>query len=200
MQAKLLRVIQEKELERIGGSRPIRIDPRIVAATNSNLLVEIKDRKFREDLYYRLKVIPIHLPPLRDRKEDIPLLAEHFVRKYNHEFGKKIQGFKDEVMALFVNYDWPGNIRELENLVERLVVLNKEGVIDLRLLPSEIKGEVPDLEEKVALKFRDAVKQFEAEFIQQALNKAGGKKGKAAKMIGIHRNTLLQLKKKYKIN
>ena len=196
MQAKLLRAIQEKEIERIGG--PVPVDVRIVAATNSDLKAETKDRRFREDLYYRLNVIPIHLPPLRERKEDIPLLAEHFLRKYNHEFGKKIKGFKKDVLSLLASYNWPGNIRELENLVERLVVLNRGKEIEAEKLPAEIKGETgaAGTTEK---RFKEAVMKFEAEFIRSALDKAGGKKSRAAKMLGIHRNTLIQLEKKLKI-
>lgn len=200
MQAKILRAIQEKEIERIGASKPIPVDVRIVAATNSDLKAQIKERKFREDLYYRLNVIPIHLPPLRERKEDVPLLAEHFLHKYNHEFGKKIKGFKKEVPALLSAYDWPGNVRELENLVERLVVLTRSSMIEADKLPSEIKGGVACIPTRTETKLRDAVKRFEAEFIREALDKAGGKKGRAAKLMGIHRNTLIQLERKLKIN
>ena len=196
MQAKLLRAIQEKEIERIGGLRPIPVDVRIISATNSDLRQEIKNRKFREDLFYRLNVIPIHLPPLRERKEDIPLLANHFLHKYNRQFNKKIKGFKAETSQLLMQYDWPGNIRELENLIERLVVLTREDEITPEKLPPEIKGELPCKPEVTETKFFDAVRKFEAEFIKKALEKAGGKKGKAAKMLGIHRNTLLNLEKK----
>jgi DNA-binding NtrC family response regulator len=199
MQAKFLRAIQEREIERIGSNRPIPIDVRIVAATNSNLKTAIKERRFREDLYYRLNVIPLQLPPLRERKEDIPLLATHFLYKYNHEFGKKIKGFKKEVLSLLANYDWPGNVRELENLIERLVVLTRGNQIESDKIPSEIKGEGPGKDKPKETKFKAAVKKFEAEFIRQALDKAAGRKGKAAKTLGIHRNTLLQLEKKLKI-
>jgi DNA-binding NtrC family response regulator len=198
MQAKLLRAIQEKEIERIGGGKPIPVDVRIIAATNSNLKAEIKERKFREDLFYRLNVIPIHLPPLRERKADIPLLAEHFLHKYNHEFGKKLKGFKKEVLSLLTDYDWPGNVRELENLIERLVVLTRNGSIGAEKLPPEIKGETC-LPSSSEAKFKDAVRKFEADFIRQALDRSGGKKSQAARLMGIHRNTLLQLEKKLKI-
>ena len=198
MQAKLLRAIQEKEIERIGGGKPLPVDVRIVAATNSDLKAQIKERKFREDLYYRLNVIPIHLPPLRERKGDIPLLAEHFLHKYNHEFGKKLKGFKKEVLSLLADHDWPGNVRELENLIERLVVLTRSGSIGVEKLPPEIKGETC-LPASSEAKFKDAVRKFEADFIRQALDRSGGKKSKAARLLGIHRNTLLQLEKKLKI-
>jgi len=199
MQAKFLRALQEREIERVGGSRPIPIDVRIVAATNSDLKAAIKERRFREDLYYRLNVIPVQLPPLRERKEDIPLLATHFLYKYNHEFGKKIKGFRKDALALLANYDWPGNVRELENLVERLVVLTHGGLIEADKLPPEVRGEAGCQDRPNETKFKAAVKRFEADFIRQALEKAEGKKGKAAKTLGIHRNTLLQLEKKLKI-
>jgi DNA-binding NtrC family response regulator len=188
MQAKLLRAIQEKEIERIGAGYPTPIDVRIISATNSDLRSSIKKYKFREDLYYRLNVIPIHLPPLRGRREDIPLLANHFLHKYNREFSKNIKGIKKEAMQLLVNYDWPGNIRELENLIERLCVLSKTDHIGSDRIPPEIKGELPCQPEI-----------SESEVNLQALKKAGGKKGKAAKLLGIHRNTLLQLEKKLNI-
>ncbi|MFH1386842.1 MAG: sigma-54 dependent transcriptional regulator [bacterium] len=193
MQAKLLRAIQEKEIERVGGNRPIPIDVRIISATNSDL----RSVKFRSDLYYRLNVIPIHLPPLRERKEDIPLLVSHFINKYNHEFGKKIKGFKKEVLALLANYNWPGNVRELENLVERLIVLTKDGFIGAEKVPAEIKGEPETI--KTTRKLSQAVKHFEVDFIRRALEKEGGNKNKAAKSLGIHRNTLRYLEKKHKI-
>jgi DNA-binding NtrC family response regulator len=196
MQAKLLRAIQEKEIERIGAGYTTPVDVRIISATNSDIRTAIKKYKFREDLYYRLNVIPIHLPPLRERKEDSPLLVSHFLHKYNRAFGKKIKGFKKHALDLLVKYDWPGNIRELENLIERLAVLTKKTQIGTDRLPPEIKGDLPFPSESEDIKLFKAVQKFEADFIRQALQKSGGKKGKAAKMLGIHRNTLLQLEKK----
>ncbi|MFC1510997.1 sigma-54-dependent transcriptional regulator [Candidatus Margulisiibacteriota bacterium] len=196
MQAKLLRAIQQKEIERIGAGYPTPVNVRIISATNSDLRTAIKHYKFREDLFYRLNVIPVHLPPLRERKEDIPLLANHFLQKYSNEFGKKIKGIKKEAIDLLTSYDWPGNIRELENLIERLVVLTKGAHIGTNRLPPEIKGELPVQAEPKETNLSDAVKKFEAKFIRQALEKAGGKKGKAAKSLGIHRNTLIQLEKR----
>ncbi len=200
MQAKLLRTIQEKEIERIGAGYPTPIDVRIIAATNSDIREAIKKYKFREDLYYRLNVIPIHLPPLRERKEDIPLLTTHFLHKYNHEFGNKIVGFKKEAIKALEKHDWPGNIRELENLVERLVVLTKEDHISLSRLPQEITGAACNQSDPKEERFHQAVKRFEADFIRRVLKKTDGKKGEAAKLLGIHRNTLLQLEKKLKID
>lgn len=199
MQAKLLRAIQQKEIERVGAGYPTPVDVRIISATNSDLRSGIKKYKFREDLYYRLNVIPIHLPPLRERREDIPLLANHFLHKYSRQFGKKIKSFKKDAMQLLKKYDWPGNIRELENLTERICVLNKHEYIEKDRLPPEIKGEFPCKPEMGEITLEEAIQKFEADFIREAIKKAGGKKGKAAKQLGIHRNTLLQLEKRLNI-
>ncbi|MBU0672977.1 MAG: sigma-54 dependent transcriptional regulator, partial [Candidatus Margulisbacteria bacterium] len=200
MQAKLLRVIQEKEIERIGAGYTTPIDVRIIAATNSDLHAAIKKYKFREDLFYRLNVIPIHLPPLRQRREDIPLLANHFLNKHNHQLGKKIKAFKKDAMELLTVYDWPGNVRELENLVERLVVLTKANTINTSHLPAELLGEPASQPNSRETKLYKAIQKFEADFIQQALEKAGGKKSKAAEMLGIHRNTLINIEKRLRID
>src|SRR3989338_9238265 len=197
MQAKLLRVIQEKEIERIGAGHCTSIDVRIISATNSNLQAAIKKYKFREDLFYRLNVIPIHLPPLRERREDIPLLANHFLHKYNREFGKKIKNIKKEAMDLMAIYDWPGNIRELENLIERLSVLCKDKYIDANRLPSEIKGAFGARAVTRDASLFEAVQKFEAEFIRTALRQTSGRKGKTAQLLGIHRNTLINLERKF---
>jgi DNA-binding NtrC family response regulator len=199
MQAKVLRAIQQKEIERIGGHRPIPVDTRIISATNGDLKAAIKEYKFREDLYYRLNVIPIHLPALRERREDIPLLANYFLHKFNQELAKKIKGFKLETLALLSNYDWPGNVRELENLIERLMVLNKGSEIGTAHLPQEIKGGLPFPSQASRDDLATAVRKFEVDFIRQAIAKSGGKKTKAAKMLGIHRNTLTNLEKKLKL-
>jgi DNA-binding NtrC family response regulator len=196
MQAKILRAIQEKEIERIGSGYPTPVDVRIISATNSDLKNAIKLYKFRKDLYYRLNVIPIHLPPLKERKDDISLLANHFLNKCNHKFGKKIKGIKKEVMEKLIGYDWPGNVRELENLIERFSVLTKEREIGAEHLPPEISGESVIEAGPVDSTLSDAVMKFEADFIRKALEKTGGKKGKAAKMLGIHRNTLINLQNK----
>lgn len=198
MQAKLLRAVQQKEIERVGGRQPIAVDVRILAATNSDLALAVKEKRFREDLFYRLHVVPITLPPLRERIEDIPLLADHFIRKYNSEFGKKIKGINHAALELLKKYDWPGNVRELENLIERLVVLTKGEFIETEHLPAEIKGkDEPKTTRSVNLK--EALIRFESSFISQAIAKAGGRKGEAAKILGIHRNTLRNRQKKLKI-
>ncbi|OGC22861.1 hypothetical protein A2291_08780 [candidate division WOR-1 bacterium RIFOXYB2_FULL_42_35] len=196
MQAKLLRTIQEREIERIGSGYATPVDVRIISATNSNLRQEIKNYKFREDLFYRLNVIPIHIPPLRERREDIPILVNHFLQRYSREFGKKIKGMKKSALDLLTEYDWPGNIRELENLIERLVVLTKEELIGTEHLPVEISGQSQTETDLNNGNFFEAVRKFEAKFIQKALQKSSGKKSQAAKLLGIHRNTLSNLEKK----
>ena len=200
MQAKMLRVLQEKVMERVGGEKPIEIDPRVIAATNLDLKAAADEGKFREDLYYRLNVIPINVPPLRERSEDIQLLAQHFIDKYNALLGKKIEGFTPEAVKLMQEYAWPGNVRELENLIERLIVLGKERFIDVKSLPSEIskKENAVSSHELEHMSLKEATLVFEKEFIQKVLERAGGSKSKAAEMLGIHRNTLLQIEKKNK--
>jgi len=201
MQAKLLRTIQERTIERVGGTKPIPVDVRIISATNTDLAQAVKSKRFREDLFYRINVIPLKIPPLRERKEDIHLLIKHFLDVYNREFGKKIKGFKKDAMELLESYYWAGNVRELENLIERLVVLGKDDYIPKEKLPPEILGvkveEVQDIQLS-DLSLKEATERFEAEFIKKALEKAGGSKVKAAKLLGIHRNTLLKLAKKLK--
>ncbi|NLH88229.1 MAG: sigma 54-interacting transcriptional regulator, partial [Firmicutes bacterium] len=130
MQAKLLRVLQEKEFERVGGTETIKVDVRVIAATNQNLRQAVLDGRFREDLYYRLSVVPLFLPPLRERKRDIPLLCARFVDKYNEEFGRKVSGVSPEALEMLAEYDWPGNIRELENAIERAVLLSRADVLE----------------------------------------------------------------------
>jgi DNA-binding NtrC family response regulator len=169
-----------------------------VAATNSDLALAVKERRFREDLFYRLHVVPVNLPPLRERKEDIPLLADHFVRKYNSEFGKKLKGINHAALELLQKYDWPGNVRELENLIERLVVLTKGEFIETERLPVEIRGKEESKKTR-SVNLKDALVRFESGFISQAIAKAGGRKGEAAKILGIHRNTLRNRQKKLKI-
>jgi len=200
MQAKVLRTIQEKEIERIGAGYPSPVDVRIISATNSNLREAIKKYKFREDLFYRLNVIPLHLPPLRERREDIPLLANYFLHRYSRQLGKNTKGIKKDALELMVNYEWPGNIRELQNLIERLCVLSKGSYIEKDRLPPEIRGELPCKPDSGETSLQQAVQKFEADFIRSALKKAGGKKNQAAKLLGIHRNTLLQLEKKLNLD
>ncbi|KAF0132752.1 MAG: two component sigma54 specific Fis family transcriptional regulator [Candidatus Saganbacteria bacterium] len=198
MQGKLLRVLQEKEIERVGGLKPIAVDVRIISASNRDLRKLIEEGKFRIDLFYRLNVIPINIPPLRERKEDVALLVDHFIKIYSKEFSKGIKGLTQKALKIFENYSWPGNVRELQNLIERLIVLAKGPIIDENHLPKEITDPETELNSPgfSYLSFKDAQMKFESSFIRKALLKTGGSKNKAAKMLGIHRNTLLNIEKK----
>ena len=200
LQVKLLRVLQEREFEPIGSTKSVKVDIRVVAATNKNLEELVKKGRFRNDLYWRLNVVPIHLPPLRERKEDIPLLISHFLEIYNERYKGKVSGFSQSAMELLLNYDWPGNIRELENLVQRLVVLKGEGIILPEDLPEKIRGNGHlhsffhfDGEK---LNLNEAVTNLERYLITEALRRTNGVKSKAAKLLGIKRTTLLHKMKK----
>jgi DNA-binding NtrC family response regulator len=196
LQAKLLRVLQEREIERIGSNKPIKVDIRVISATNTNLEDAVIQGKFRQDLYFRLNVVPISIPPLRERKEDIPLLAKHFLNKFNTAFNKKVPGFSKKGLDALRRYHWPGNIRELENLVERIIVLSSgDEVIELEDIPLEILitsgQDVEDLGvEKVGLiKLREA---FEKRIIRNVLEVTEGNQTEAAKILKVNRNTLIQ--------
>lgn len=205
LQVKLLRVLQEKSFERLGGVRPIQVDVRIIAATNRDLEKAIEEGKFREDLYYRLSVIPIHIPPLRERREDIPLLVEHFLEKFNSEKGRSVSGFSPKAMERLIEYSWPGNVRELENLVERLVVLKRSGTIELEDLPDKIRfGPAKDPLGAIVLpeggiRLEETIHRLERELILQALRRTRGVKKEAAELLGMKRTTLIQKMKRNKI-
>jgi DNA-binding NtrC family response regulator len=194
MQSKLLRTVQENMIERVGGERSIPVDVRIIAATNIDIKKAIQDKKFREDLYYRLNVIPIDLPPLRERIEDIPLFVNYFIAKYKKEMKKNIKYISDEALKIFREYPWPGNVRELENLIERIVTLSREDHIDAGDIPSELLGkgskniESFSLDEGSLIK---AVKNFERKLIIDALRACNGNQTTTAKALGIHRTTLI---------
>jgi two-component system response regulator AtoC len=193
LQAKILRALQEREVERVGGSRTIKIDVRVIAATNRDLKKAIEEGTFREDLYYRLNVVPITLPPLRQRREDIPLLVEHFIGKYNREFTRKVKGFSAGATAALYHYDWPGNVRELENVIERAVALAQSETISLRDLPLEISilgGDVIEDIQKAGLSLREARGHFERQYILNILEKVQWNQTEAARVLGLHRNTL----------
>ncbi|MDH4228139.1 MAG: sigma-54 dependent transcriptional regulator [Nitrospirota bacterium] len=202
LQVKLLRALQEREFERVGGNRTVRVDVRIIAATNQNLEAMVRERKFREDLFYRLNVIPIEVPPLRERTEDLELLITHFLDRFNGEKGRKVEGFTAEAMSLLAAYEWPGNIRELENLIERLVILEGGGIIGVDALPEKIghrnvtaaMGRVvlPD----TGLNFDDTVSEFEDALILQALERSQWVKNRAAQLLGLNRTTLVEKIKK----
>ncbi len=195
LQAKLLRVLQEHEFERVGGTKPIRVDIRIIAATNRNLEEAVKDGRFREDLYYRLNVVRLRLPPLRERREDIPGLAEHFLRKYCAETGKTIPGISAEAVDLLKAHPWPGNVRELENAVERAVVLGAGGAIsraDLGLRTATDGTATRSLEFSVG-RFHENVESFKRNLIRRALERAGGNQTRAAETLGLQRTYLARL-------
>jgi DNA-binding NtrC family response regulator len=193
VQAKLLRVMQEKEFLPIGALESRKVDVRILAATNENLRDMVGEGRFREDLYYRLDVISIDLPPLRSRKEDIPLLANHFLKRYCEENKKEVNGFAPEVMERFMHYGWPGNVRELENVVERSVVLAREDLIDARGLPEDVAGGVLPRSGAVlqdGVDFYEAVSRYEKQMIRTALKQAGGVQKQAADILGLKPTTL----------
>lgn len=203
VQVKLLRVLQEKEFERVGGVDTIEMKARIITATHQNLEKLIEEGKFREDLYYRLNVIPINLPPLRERKEDIPLLVNHFIKKYSQEAKKDIRGIEDKALALLISYSFPGNIRELENMVERAVVMSNNPVLKLNDFPNIIYEENlgknilnnNNVEELPNLS--QLVEKYEKKIIREALQKNNGNISHTAKELGMKRTTLRYKMEKY---
>lgn len=194
IQLKLLRVLQEKEFERVGESISRKIDVRIIGATSRNLKELVRNGLFRPDLYYRLHVIPIFLPPLRERKDDLPLLIDHFIRRFNKKMGKRIRGVTEEAMAYLWNYDWPGNIRELEHAIEHAMVLSRNSMIGHTELPLEIRrGEEPETRQDEAGQIRRNSRlesKIESSMIKKALSEASGNRTLAASILGISRTTL----------
>lgn len=196
IQGKILRAIEEREIQRVGGTKTIKIDVRIISATNLDLKKAVNEGRFRQDLYYRLNVIPIFVPPLRERADDIPLLIDHFIRIYNKRFGKAVSGISKDALSLLMEYKWPGNVRELRNVIERLVALGKENVIAQNRLPIDILlADEKPAESKGNISLKAARDEFEKQFIMRILEKAGWNQTKAAQVLGIHRNALI-----YKIN
>jgi DNA-binding NtrC family response regulator len=188
MQAKLLRVIQEKEFERLGSNKILKVDARFVAASNKDVAELIAEGRFREDLYYRLNVFPVRLPPLRERRGDIALLLNHFLEVNAKKTGKPGKRFSDNAMKMLMKYDWPGNVRELENLVERLATVVKRPVIRMQdITPPEI-----GLRKIRGMNLKDAVSMFEKQYILETLESVDGNRTEAAEVLGIHRNTLLR--------
>jgi DNA-binding NtrC family response regulator len=202
MQAKVLRVVETMEFERVGGQKPIRVNVRLIAATNANLDGEMREGRFREDLYYRLNVVRIQVPPLRERKEDIPPLCDHFLAKYRAKSGRDIRGISPEAMAMLVNYDWRGNVRELRNLIEMAVALEEGPWITMRYLPPHVLGcvkQVRESEGKPANILELAVGNFERVVIEEQLRINDWNRRKAARNLGVHRNTIEKKIKKYGI-
>jgi transcriptional regulator with PAS, ATPase and Fis domain len=191
LQAKLLRAIQEREIERVGGLHPIKTDIRLIAATNIDLDKAVKDGRFREDLYYRLKKLPVRIPALRDRIEDLPDLARFFLRRYNVKFRKSIQGIAESTMQILCSYWWPGNIRELENLIERLVAISDKEWITDEDLPYELHVAQLDTQGPITENLLErAVSTFERNFIIRALEKSSWNVTATARALGIPLSTL----------
>jgi len=200
-QQRLLRVLQDGELEKVGSNTTIHIDVRIIAATNKDLQQEIEDGNFREDLFYRLRVVQIHIPPLRERPDDIPILAQMFLKRYSSETEKPVEGFSDEVMDLFVNYKWPGNVRELQHAVEHCVIFSKGSIVQ----PSDVQGEIrgnttitahapresPQANNnQIVIPLGTPLEEAELEIIRKTLDFVKGNKGEAARVLGLSRSSL----------
>ena len=204
MQVKLLRVLQERKFERVGGSDEIEVDIRIVAATNKDLAQEVAKGNFREDLYYRLNVVHIQLPPLRERREDIPLLAAQFVNNYARDNQTGHKSFTPDAMNYLTAYEWPGNIRQLENVVERCMVMTRDDVITVDDLPAEIRDEEAQFKSAVdflpvELDLADTLEKIEKALVRRALARADFVQTKAAELLGISKSLLQYKLKKYKI-
>ncbi len=202
LQAKLLRVLQEKSFIPVGGSKTVQVDVRVIAATNKDLDEEVREGRFRADLFFRLNVIPIRVPPLRERIDDIPLLVGHFIERFNREKVRKIEGIDPEALEALQRYAWPGNIRELENYIERIVVLKGEGRIGIRDVPEKMRGgkaspgtAAPLLGES-GMDIKSATEEFENGLITQALSLARGNKNRAAALLGLKRTTFVEMLKR----
>ena len=199
LQSKLLRVLQEREFEPLGAERTERVDLRVVAATNRDLRQMVIDGRFQEDLFYRLNVIPIHIPPLRERRDDIPALVEHFVSKHAHRIGRRIERIDQGVLAALQQYDWPGNVRELENTIERAVVLSAGPALTARAI-STLGAVTQQATGLPSLKLRQNIEWVERETIRRAIENAGGVKKDAAELMGISQRALSYYLAKYRID
>ena len=190
----LLRVLQDRSFERVGGEETMEADVRLIAATNRDLQECIRQGTFRSDLYYRLNVIPVHLPPLREHPEDVPVLAQHFMQHCAERLSRVVEGFSEEAMATMVRYSWPGNVRELENMIERAVVLNRTGTVEHSDLPEALRDSAAGPAHGVA---PGTLREMERHRIREALRDAGGNKKLAARKLGIHRSTLYAKMRRY---
>ncbi|MDD2366219.1 MAG: sigma-54 dependent transcriptional regulator [Desulfuromonadaceae bacterium] len=205
LQSKLLRVLQEQEIERIGSNKPVRLNVRIISATNANLEYMVQQGEFREDLYYRLNVIPLHLPPLRERQQDIIFLSTYFVKKQCHLMARPVCAISKQALEFLEQYSWPGNVRELENLIERMVVLTDADIITIDDVPSKIRDHKLTVKRtainmsREGLDLVETVSEIERTLISQALQSAGGVKAKAAALLGINRTTLVEKIKRLKL-
>ena len=205
LQVKLLKVLEEGEFEPVGGTRTIKVNVRIIAATHRDLDKEVQKEKFREDLFYRLYVIPITLPALRNRRSDLPELISCFLNDFNQKYQRDVQGATEQAMKIMLNHTWPGNVRELKNLVERLVILKSEGQITARDLPDKIRkvtylnpAQMVDISEE-GISLNSAVSEFEKSLILQTLEKTSWVKNQAAKLLQMNRTTLVEKIKRYRL-
>jgi len=201
-QAKVLRVLEQKEVERLGGST-VKVDVRVIAATNQDLSQAMKEKRFREDLYFRLSGFPIHLPPLRQRKEDIPLLIEHFIHEANQRLGKDVQGVSSDAMKILMQHQWPGNVRELRNIVERAVALAEGRIITADIIAFCLKKSGQGLEPgilQVHSSLRETVEEVERQLVLNALKRSGGVQTEAAQILGITEKNLWKKIKKHGID
>jgi transcriptional regulator with PAS, ATPase and Fis domain len=188
-QIKLLRVLQEGEFERVGGNKTIKVNIRIIAACNRDLQEEVRQGVFREDLYYRLNVVNIKLPPLRDRRDDIPFLINFFIEKYSQKYHMRVKGISQKAMNLLINYEWTGNVREIENTIESILVINSPEVIDAQHLPQEIR-DFRERPEVIPIKIGTPLEEVEREMLIQTLRATKGNKRKAAQLLGINVRTI----------
>jgi Nif-specific regulatory protein len=193
MQVKLLRVLQEGVFFRVGGQEPISVDVRVIAATNKDLKKMVERKEFREDLYYRLDVVRIHLPPLRDRKDDIPLLIDYFLRKSMDENGRRMKKMSAEAMTALTSFSWPGNVRQLENAVERAVIMSESNIIGKDDLPPELQRGASPLAPVSGLTLKDAQTLFKTNYIKQTLEECGQNQNKTAVVLDIQRTYLSRL-------
>ncbi|MFQ6041915.1 MAG: sigma-54-dependent transcriptional regulator [Candidatus Poribacteria bacterium] len=201
VQAKLLRVLQEQQFERLGGTKTITVDVRIIAATNKDLEVEVREENFRDDLFYRLNVVPITVPPLRKRKNDIPLLAEHFLKYYAEKNHRPVKGLLPRALDLLMRYDWPGNVRELENAMERAVIIARTEQLTPADLPLSIQALADDLQTpETGVMPGRTIKEVERDLIIKTLEQTGGNRTRSAKILGITRKTLQNKLKEYQID
>jgi DNA-binding NtrC family response regulator len=198
LQAKLLRALQDRSVVPVGGNEPIAVDVRVIAATHRNLEQMVREGHFREDLYYRLDVIPIEVPPLRERREDVAQLADHFRQEFNARNNRNVPAFSPEVLLRLSAYEWPGNVRQLENTIERLVLLAGSRPVTLEDLPPNLRGDVVDINAGLldlppsGVDLRLLLAQLEERFIDQALQRTGGNKNRAAELLGMNRTTLVE--------
>ncbi|MDD3627806.1 MAG: sigma-54 dependent transcriptional regulator [bacterium] len=205
-QVKLLRVLEQKEFMRLGGNRVISVDVRVVAATNKNLDEEVAEGRFREDLYYRLKVFEINIPPLRERVEDIPLIAHHYLKMFSEQYKKKIEGFSNDAMHILKNYSWPGNVRELKNMIESIVIVSDKPFIGKEMIslenqhvPMQNRGNISTVDAGFKGDLERTLEEVEKEYIGKVYESTGRNKSKTAQKLGIGRSTLIRKLKQYNI-